>query len=295
MQAEVGNKIYDVMEFNRIRSIARLDPVAGLEAIKEYLKRYPFDCAALSYKTNLLILFGRFDEAEALIDYTEDIVERSTFYTNKPERKKQINKYILRNKLKIYMYEDRISEALKVFFKARQSFQDLNGDVNFYLLKMQGMVSLDKREKNGYLFRQITDYQEEDFEQQMRSRFQPDEQRNLKDPLFAPDFPIDEILVEVRKYIPSPCKLYTGFYDNEYIFRYDGCGTENNKLVDCFKVITFKDSDKLLEMFPTDKYTGMEYNGMPIDLNYLRKKDNVQCLAKTMNHIDRFDRIFNGN
>ena len=64
--------------------------------------------------------------------------------------------------------------------------------------------------------------------------------------LFSSDFPIDKVVEEVKKYIPSNKRLCEGVFEDHYIFKYDMCGRVNQKPEDYFKVICFAEQLILL-------------------------------------------------
>ena len=68
--------------------------------------------------------------------------------------------------------------------------------------------------------------------------------------------------------------------EDDYIFQYDNCGRDKNRVVDRFKVICFHDTDEIITMCPV-----FGYDGYPsVDLNYLRNEK-----TKKRNMIDRFN------
>ena len=82
--------------------------------------------------------------------------------------------------------------------------------------------------------------------------------------------------------IPNENKLSWGFIEDTYIFKYDGCGRDNDRLVDYFKVVTFKNSKDIITMCPSCDCEEFSH----VDLNYLNDKEEQK--VKKISQIDKF-------
>ena len=91
----------------------------------------------------------------------------------------------------------------------------------------------------------------------------------------------------MKKYIPSDKKLYWGFYDNIYYFKYDGCGRDNTKLVNYIKVVCLDDTNNIITICPVVGSDNMPH----IDLNYIKKEEPVKVKVKSQ--IDKFNQRYN--
>lgn len=265
-------QFFDLVRFNEIVDLAKTDPKQSLKLLDDYTKMYPNDFSGLTYNANLYIMFGEFDKAQMILDYLVDKMLDARYLIEHPEKRITLEKYVARCQLKIFLYQNRIRDAIALYNNNRQHFKGLNADLSFYMQKLQGRLELDKRDNNGYMFKQITEYREKDFIEHIQRHLAEYKgyDRQSGDPVFAVGFPIDEIIKEARKYIPSNRKLYTGYYENTYLFRYDGCGRERNETVDYFRVVTFDRSGEIFEMYPTKGYVDLKPNKEPVSLNYMR-------------------------
>lgn len=113
---------------------------------------------------------------------------------------------------------------------------------------------------------------------------------NLDNPnpcIFTPDFPLEEIVEEVKKRIPSNDRLCYGFFEDTYVFQYDDCGRVENRPVDFFKVIAFdQENSGLITMYPAK-----ECEELPsINLNYMAPKTYQK--KKTLSQIEKFNRRY---
>ena len=103
--------------------------------------------------------------------------------------------------------------------------------------------------------------------------------------MFVSKFPINKVLEEIKKYIPSDKRIYNGFYQDTYIFKYDYCGKDDNKAADYFKVICFHNTSDFITMCPS---TNCQY--LPcIDLNYMAKEKPKQ---KQLSQIEKFNKRY---
>ena len=155
---------------------------------------------------------------------------------------------------------------------------------------MTNRLDPNRRDENSYLFSQIVKYDETDFLDHIKKHMQGEEDITEKDccTIFGQDFPMDKIIQEIKKYIPSDKKLLLGFYDNIYYFKYDSCGRVDNKNVDYFKVVCFNGTDNFITMHPVIINENLPYQ----DLNYLVNEDNFSKV-KRMSQIDKFNKKFN--
>ena len=112
--------------------------------------------------------------------------------------------------------------------------------------------SLDKsnRDDSIYIYRQIIDYQYDDFFEHIQ-RHLPDYNVGQQKPnkyLFATDFDIEKIIAEVKKYMPSSLSVFPTFISDNYLFKYDCCGREGYKTTDYFVVVTFHGTKDIITM-----------------------------------------------
>ena len=114
------------------------------------------------------------------------------------------------------------------------------------------MINPSTRRKHFYLFRQIINYDEGDFLYHIQ-KHTADFNKDLDTPnpaIFNTEFPINQVIESIKSYIPSSKRLFTGFYEDTYIFKYDCCGRVDNKSTNYFRVICFHDTNNIITMYP---------------------------------------------
>ena len=176
------------------------------------------------------------------------------------------------------------------------SFDELNENVEldatrFFYKKLSNKLNISRDQLNSYLYRQIYEYRESEFMEHI-SKHMADYNQNIDNPntsIFVPEFPINEIISEIKKHIPSNKRLLPGFIDDAYYFKYDECGRSNNKIVNYFRVVCFHDTQNFITMYPITDCKDLPY----IDLNYLKKDDKP--IVKRKSRIELFNQKYNRN
>lgn len=283
------NKYYDAFEFERAVELMDFDPYTSLELFKQYLTKYPNDYSAQLLCCPNLIIIGRLDEAEKVYNnfeekYMADEALRGT------EKDKKIRENKVFSRIKLLSYQERYEELYNFCIENLDVIKENKMiDALFYSKKMTGRLSDDRRDENSYLFSQIVKYEETAFFDHIKKHLQDDTPCSMKSPAtFKQDFPVKEIVSEIKKYIPSSKKLLLGFYDNIYFFKYDGCGRVDNKVVDYFKVICFANTKDIITIYPVVGSKNLPYE----DLNYLVNEEPFPKIKK-LSQIDKFNKKFN--
>lgn len=121
--------------------------------------------------------------------------------------------------------------------------------------------------------------------------------QNIEEPnpnLFTPNTDVLKITEEIKKYLLSDKRIYPDFIDDVYIFKYDNCGTVNQKSVNYFKVICFHNTKNIITMCPVNDNLNIPY----IDLNYLNQ-ENIQEQSnpkvKRLSQIEKFNQRYKHN
>lgn len=286
-------KYYDEWEFQKAQSHKTLNPFEAAKKFEEYLKQYPKDYITYAYYASSLITIGELDKAEKVLNYVENLVHSDErFATKESYKMNSVVFAIVYNKLRLYSYKGDYKKVYELGKNNPKQIQRLNlNDLMFYCKRKMMKANKATREPNSYLFRQIVEYKEEDFFEHIQKHM-ADYNSNLDEPnknVFVPDFPIKDVVKEIKKYIPSSKKMLTGFWENTYVFRYDCCGRENNKLVNYIKVVCFDKTDKVITILPVSAFDNLPQ----VDLNYM-VKDNKKEI-KRENAIDKFNRRFRRN
>lgn len=284
------NKYFDIFEFQRIIDLMDTDPYSSLLLYEKYLNQYPNDYSAyLLYCSNLIIL-GKLDEAEKVYNYFEQKYDKDNSL-NGTEKVEKIKISIVFTKIKLLSYQGKYEELYKFCIKNKDIIiENKMVDALFYSKKMTNRLDSNKVELNTYLFDQIAKYDEKHFLKHIKKHIQNVDETMEKqsNSIFSENFPIEKVIHEIKKYIPSDKKLFLGFYDNVYYFKCDGCGRVDNKLVDYIKVVCFNGTSNFITMCPV-----IGSKDLPCeDLNYLINEEN-STKVKRMSQIDKFNKKFN--
>ena len=290
---EREKKLYfNKYEFEKVKKIAEMDPNMGLIAYQNYIEKYPQDYSSYLYYISFLIMLGHFEEAEKLLNVAKALYFTASLYQKNEEKARLQNYNIHFCTIKLLAYQNKISELLEYYDKHYEEIKDIGSDVKFYYESLLEKKDSSNRENNSYLFRQILEYKESDFKEHIKKHMADynNNQKCIKN-IFCPDFPINDVIEEIKKYIPSDKRLNTGFIQNVYVFKYDGCGRDNNKLVDYFVVVVFNNTCNFITMCPSSGYENYSY----VDLNYMKEKKDSVNQTKVLSRIDKFNQRYKRN
>lgn len=283
-------KFYDVEEFREIISAYKTDPFRTRIKLEQYLNKYPKDNGGYIYYINCLITVGEFNKALNLLNKIEEKFKDNTIYSDNIAKRRTQMTSIVYAKLRVLLYLERYKEAYELYLNTKDIIDTLEIKPLFYCKKKLGLLNeeeLEERPYNIYYNRQVIDYQESDFINHVKKHFSDYKYNDEEDPTeFSPSFPLEKVIEEVKKYIPSDKRLFPGFSDNLYIFRYDNCGIFDKGVIHYFKVITFHNSKDIITMYPSIKCDNLPY----VDLNYMKVEDNPK--VKRLSQIDKFNKKF---
>ena len=284
---------YNTNEFTKILSLAETNPSLAKLLYEEYLKKYSNDYSAHFYYTSLLITLGEFEEAEKVLEFVRDSYENNYKYSSDYEKRKHFNCNYNFTKARLLCYKKKYKEAGSLtFYPYKNISKHINLEsVRFFCKMRSDKIRSNREEFSSYINKQICEYKESDFIEHI-TKHMADYNQNIDNPnkyVFAPDFPIDEIIKEIKKHIPSDKRLLPGFFEDAYYFKYDECGRANNKIVDYFKVVCFHDTTNFITMLPLTDCENLPYT----DLNYLKKDDKP--MVKRKSRIEQFNQRYNRN
>lgn len=283
------HKYFNKWEFMQALNLIETNPLESRKLFEIYLKEYPEDYSAYTYYSSVLACLGELEEAEKIFNYVEKIYVKYKYFRD-AQKMKLFEQDIFYSKIKLLMYKKKYQEAYEFLCNCPKNLVTEEFAPTFFFCKKQlGLLDPNRRRPNSYLFRQIVQYDETDFLDHIQKHLADynilEDKRNAS--IFVPNFPINEVIEEIKKHIPSKNRLYAGFIDNVYYFKYDGCGRENNRLVDYFKVICFHDTQEFITMCPSSKCENMPYT----DLNYMiTNTENAK--VKQLSQIEKFNKRF---
>ena len=283
------NQFFDSFEFHRICRLVYLDPYQAKILFEDYFNRYPNDYASYPYYASLLINMGQFDKASRILDFVEQQYSSNIRFMSEDDKVNFIRNNICFARLRLFSYRGQYDKFLE-FYQAHSheilfSNPYLNQALFLAKLKTNQLSDLSMEYKT-YIYRQMVEYQEDDFLHHIKKHFSQFQVEGVEPDvcLFSEDFPFQDVFSEVKKYIPSSKKTFSNFIDNVYIFCYDGCGKVHNRMQDFFKVVTFHNSQKFITMYPSVDCARLPY----VDLNYINYRDNSRGLVKKKSQIDKF-------
>ena len=290
----MGNDYFNKHEFVQAFALIYKNPFLARTKLQQYLEKYPRDYSAYPYYATTLIHIGLLDEAEEVLEKANELVNDDEKYADIDSNGKKKVSYFFTNylytKIRLLCYQGKFEEV----YKLCQTYDNIDSmeleKVIFYCKRKLGLLGkIDDINSYSYILRQMINYSEDDFRIHIKKHLASCNE-GFEDPnesVFSIDFPIDAVLNEIKKYIFSDKRLFHGFFDDLYIFKYNGCGKFKSKLTDYFYVICFHDTDNIITMYPIEKADGMPH----IDLNYLMPvKDDGK--VRKLSQIDKFNKKY---
>ena len=290
----MSNAYFNKIQFVKALDLMESDPVESKRQFVKYIHDYPLDFNAYPYYVSILITLGEIENALKVIDKVDELIYRMGY----DKQEKYHHKYqIFREKmlfanLRLLSYQEKYSELYRLINHNRDLIANLDiHQISFYCVNKLDLIREKKvRDAYSYSFRQILDYQEEDFLEHIKKHLADcniDNDRPNQN-MFAADFPIYDVIEEIKKYIPSEKRIFRGFFTNVYTFKYSDCGRDNNRITDYFNVVCFHNTDKIITMCPSFKCDKLPY----VDLNYMKHTDE-DVKVKKRSQIDKFNARYN--
>lgn len=285
------HKFYDKWEFKKAINTIRYNPLEAKTMLEEYQRKYPRDYSVRTYYVSCLITLGEFDQAEKILDDLEVQINQDKNFRNMDDKMDHMEDEFIFCRLRLFCYRKEYDELYGYYKKNYNKIKEASMNEIIYLTKINlGIIKPERDNMQSYLYRQMLEYKESDFVDHLQKHL-PDYNASLdvrNSVIFSTDFPVKEILEEIKKYIPSEKRLYSGFFQERYIFKYNNCGKHDRKNVDYFEVIVFSGTKNIITMFPSS-----EADQLPAqDLNYLRNNDS-DIASKRESQIEKFNRRFN--
>ena len=282
-------KYFDAWTQKRIADMIEFDPYTALDLFDSYLRKYPRDCMTYPFYAATLTSFGRVEEASKVIELADDLARFDKVVSTKKHDNYQ--ELIAYAKIKLFLYNKQYQEAYDFINNCGCKLDSINTkQVRYFCMKQLGLINgtLQDKHDKSYMIRQIIDYDYNDFLSHIEKHLAifVEDYHKYKLHVFSLDFPINEVLEEIKKYIPSDRSLFTGFLDDRYVFKYDGCGKgyNENRLSDYFEIVAFHGTRDLITMYPVlNDRRRLDY----IDINYLH--DLNQSKVRRKSQIEKFD------
>ena len=224
------SKSYNEEKLKKILELCDSDLPKAIEEFSEYLDTYPEDYGAYCYYASSLITLRKFEEAEQILNDAERRFDEN--YTK--HQKERIGDIFLSRlhftRMKLLCYQEKYQECIDYYSKNKNMIYKnahMREKVEYCKARIGLPVDLPTNKEENYFFKQMTDYNYEEFKKHIRKHF-PGYKANGYERVygkFLEEFPLDEVLEEVKKYIPNEERGYCfGFYEDCYYFKYDDCG-----------------------------------------------------------------------
>ena len=276
-------------EFLKALNIRTINLDLSLVRFKEYLNKYPYDYVATSYYISTLITAKRIIEAEEILFELEKNTHNNQSFQNHASNNSKVKASLLFCKVKLYLYQNDFKKCYDILMDNYHLL--LNNDIHceataMYCKKKLGYISSDFTVKeNEYLRGQIIDYSEEKFLVHIKKHFPKSETNEDVKAIFNEDFPINKVFPEIKKNLNTNLRLYTGLLEDTYIYKYDFCGKDKNKVTDYFKITAIHDTNDFITMCPCIEGEYLDH----YDLNYLKVEDNNK---NNISQIDKFNKKY---
>ena len=258
----------------------KYNPYYAKEELESYLSLYHTDFLAYCHYIQVLIDLSYFEEALDTIEFVESAYS------------KYITPYVIYSKFRALCFLGRYDEANEIYTDNKAIFIENYPKIDLFETVYDKIKNchLEKDIPARYLYNQIVDYSYEDFLNHITKHLAV---YNTNDPspnkaIFAPDFPLEDVLKELNSILPNEKRTNFSFIHNFYVIKYDNNGKIENKSTDYFRVITFHDTNNIITMYPMNKGHYLPH----IDLNYLRKEEPP--IVRKFSIVDKFNAKYGG-
>ncbi len=294
---------YNEEAFQKAVDYLETDPLRSVEMLEDYTNKYPRDYYGKIIYALALTRICNFNKAEYIYNIVAKNVANEQFYYSGQHKNIEGFKYfMLMVKVKILAWNNRYREILDLVTENYRDFQKTDYTYLEYYTRMKlGLLRLNEKELDNYpyRFRQAYRYDEELFRDHINKHVN-EFNKNLAEPneaLFAEDFPIDKVIEEVKKNLPSDNRTFPGYFDDTYFFKYDDCGTVKNKetgvneWTNYFIVVCFHGTTNIITMCPVINSGKILVNDLT-SIKYETVKPDEQKVRK-LSQIEKFNKRFN--
>ena len=286
------NKHYDESSFQYAIDMLETDPFHAKEALESYLERYPKDYYARAYYALLLTRINMMDEATNEYNYVIIKSSNDAHYITNYKNMRGFRYILSVVKMKLLAYNNEYQEILNVLEEDKDLFETTDTIYISYYCRLKLGIFDEDANIESYRFTQSKSYSEELFKEHVKKHIKKYRDNNMYEQneyLFEDDFPIDKIIPEVKKYIPSDKFIFPGYFDNTYFFKYDDCGKVGNEWTNFFTVVCFHGTNNIITMCPVKGYERLPF----VDLNYIKEEELNKVNVKKISQIDKFNKRYN--
>ncbi len=281
------NKYFNYLRYKKAENLIETNPFVAKDAFEDYIERYPEDYNALFMYSYVLLILKDLEGAKKVVEEAKALYTCDTHFFRTNEKKEWADFNYKMSNLRILAREKKYQE-LKDYYdeiKYTHSFHQMELIEDICRIKLGEDIDISKK---PYYLKQLRSYSEDSFYYHIL-RHTADYNAKLTRPktsFFSPDFDLEKVIEEIKRIIPNKKGLAYGFFEDTYVFKYDGCGRYNNKVQDYFKLICLSDNSSFITMYPS-----INLDKMPnIDLNYINNKEDKIII--TISQIDKFNKKY---
>ena len=271
---------YNDNEFDNIMKFYNTHPLLAKERLKAYLKQYPGDVCARSYYLMLRMKLGEYNAVKE--EYPELLNDSSQL--NHIHRSNNFKRNLVIIKSYLLAAEESYEELYNLVNEKTNEFNDPGYIKSFCEIKLGTFTAFENLA--CYKIRQWNRYNEEEFFEHIKPHLADYNDVSNENATFNVGFPINDVINEVKKYIPSDKKYGSDLFSEMYYFKYDNCGHTQEGIVDYFKVVCFSNNHNMITIYPIIGNENLPY----VDLNYMQKTEGK---VKKISRIELFNKKYN--
>lgn len=292
---------YNINENRYINQLAKQNPYLAIEEYETYIKKYPKDYITKIQYAMTLISIREFDLASEIIERIESD-GFNDHYQDASQKKalRKLKESLSCAKLKLMIYQEKYQEAYE--FLLSDDFVDQknrkNPNESYYsrailFCEKELGLPITEQEISPYIEKIILTDQEEPLKTSLVNHsYEFAMQKNgYVEYFFRKEFPMDEVIKELKRVLPSEEGFFTGTVEDSYFIRFDQCGYHTKNIVNYFEVICLHNTNKIITMCPTANKNPAKY----IDFNHLNALKTEEEKPKQKSRIERFNQRYGLN
>ncbi len=252
----------------------------ALKEFEIYFNNFPEDAVARTIYADLLTKLGRFDEADELFEKIRTLRD-----FNRVEKA-----FYFRLLIKLRCYQKRFKDAMDLSKLISDTDYKLTNVEEVFILKQLNSSKINESESSVYLINQILDYSEQGFFGHIEKHTM--DSNVLGCCKFYDDFPLEEVVSNIKEIIPSNNKICGAIVTYTETFKYDDCGKIDETVTNYFKVVAISNTNEIITMYPCTQVDSARYT----DLNHLRydiESKESSSKIKRLSQIEKFNQKYN--
>ena len=285
---------FDYKFTNNMLELVETRPHEAISLLNDYIESHPNDYLAGIIVAGALVSINELDSAKQALERvrTESLNDKNLKNTDYNIPKETLSS-ALYCKLKLLLYQEKYKEAYDFVLEYEEKLRKKIHNLTYIKVYIEYKANMNPvmHENASYKFLQLFTYDEKRFiEHAYRhviGKNENDIYTSDTDGFFYEDFPLEEIISEVKNNLPNDKKANLGFIENRYYFKYDNCGIAGKVRTDYFCIITYHNTNNFITIFPVKDSGSFEY----VDLNYLNQNNNK--IVKKMSQIEKFNSKYN--